>query len=549
MLKYLHIENIAVIEKSDIEFTDGFNVLTGETGAGKSIVIDAINAVLGERTSKSIIRTGAAKAVVNAQFCDLGSNVLRILAENSYSPDEDGNLIIQRVLSADGNGSIKINGQPVTAAVLRSFAPLLVNIHGQHDSQLLLNPDKHYSFVDMMADNALVLQQYLDQFKRYRSINSEILAFSIDEKQKNDRIDLLKYQIDELTCAALKSGEEEQLKQRSAVYRNYDKLIRSVSAALGALGGDETAGAVEMVNDARAALENSSVKEFEETALRLSALYIELDQIRNELDGFIGGFDYDAAEVDTTEKRLAFLHDLFAKYGGSEEAAMEYLANARKELEDISFSDERIAELENELEKCSEALVKCGEAVTASRKTAALQFEAAVRDVLIYLDMPYVTFKVDFQKGKYTQNGCDIIEFLISANPGEEPRPLSKIASGGELSRIMLAIKSVLADKDTIGTLIFDEIDTGVSGRAAQKVGYQLRKVAGGRQVLCVTHLAQIAAKADTHLYIEKKVAGGRTLTEIRKLDFEGRKYELARIIGGETTDLNLKSAEEMLNN
>lgn len=549
MLKYLHIENIAVIEKSDIEFAEGFNVLTGETGAGKSIVIDALNAVLGERTSKSLIRTGASKAVVNAQFCDLDDYALAFLTDNSYAPDEDGNLIIQRVLSADGNGSIKINGQPVTATVLRSFAPYLINIHGQHDSQLLLDPDTHYSFIDNVADNASVLEKYLEEFKRYRSITAEIKALSMDEKKKSDRIDLLRYQINELVSASLSAGEEAELKRKSAVFRNYDKLMRSVSTALGALGNSEADGAVEMVNDARAALESASVKELESKVERLAALSIELDQVRNELSSFLGEFDYSPDEVDATEKRLAFLQSLFAKYGGSEEAAFRYLESAQQELEDINLSDEKISLLENELEISGENLVKYGEALTASRKIAALKFESDVCEVLRYLDMPYVTFKVDFQKGKYTKIGCDIVEFLISANPGEEPRPMSKIASGGELSRIMLAIKSVLADRDVIGTMVFDEIDTGISGRAAQKVGYQLKKVSEGRQVLCVTHLAQIAAKADTHFYIEKNVVDGRTRTDITTLDFEGRKYELARIIGGETTALNLKSAEEMLNN
>ena len=549
MLKYLHIENIAVIEKSDIEFTKGFNVITGETGAGKSIVIDALNAVLGERTSKALIRTGAARAVVNAQFCELDEFALKILSDNSYYPDEDGNVIVQRVLNADGNGSIKINGQPVTATVLRSFAPYLINIHGQHDSQMLLNPETHYSFVDNVADNALELERYFSEFKRYREINAEIKALTMDEKKKNDRVELLRYQINEFVSAELTVGEEAELKRKSAVFRNYDKLVRSVLAALVALGNGETDGAVEMVNTARSSLETSAVKEMEEKAERLTALSIELEQIRSELSGFLGEFDYDPDEVEATEKRLAYLQNLFSKYGGNETAALLYLENARKELDDITFSEEKIASLENELEICSENLVKYGGALTQSRKTAASRFENDVCDVLKYLDMPYVTFKVDFKQGKYTKNGCDVVEFLISANPGEEPRPLSKIASGGELSRIMLAIKSVLADRDVIGTLVFDEIDTGISGRAAQKVGFQLKKVSAGRQALCVTHLAQIAAKADTHFYIEKNVIEGRTRTDITALDFEGRKYELARIIGGEATELNLKSAEEMLNN
>ena len=548
MLTYLHIENIAVIEKSDIEFKDGFNVLTGETGAGKSIVIDALNAVLGERTSKNLIRTGAQKAIVNAQFSNLDSEAINVLAENSYSPDEDGNLIIQRVISADGNGSIKINGQPVTATLLRQFSPLLVNIHGQHDSQSLLNPDTHCSFIDKVAENSVEIAKYLAEYQRYRDINNKIKELTIDEQQKNYKIDLLKYQINELETAAITVGETAELERKSAIYRNYDKLLRNINSALSSLEGDN-GGAVEMVNSAGVAISATEIKELNAASEKLLSIGIELNELRSVIRGFINQFDYNAAEVDSNEKRLAFLHELYKKYGGSEEAAIEYLAKAKEDLEDITLSDEKILKLEADLEKCSEMLVACGNKLTECRKSAARSFEKQVTSVLEYLDMPYVQFKVDFKKGKYTKNGCDVVEFLISANVGEEPRPLSKIASGGELSRIMLAIKSVLSDKDSIGTLIFDEIDTGISGRAAMKVGNQLKKVAAGRQVLCVTHLAQIAAKADNHFYIEKNVIGQRTVTDIKTLDFEGRKYELARIIGGQPTEQNLKSAQEMLNN
>ncbi len=548
MLKYLHIENIAVIEKSDIEFQNGFNVLTGETGAGKSIVIDALNAVLGERTSKNLIRSGASKAVVNAQFVNLSENVIAVLAKHSYSPDEDGNLIIQRVISADGSGSIKINGQPITATVLRSFAHLLVNIHGQHDSQSLLNPDSHYHFLDIVAENQKIIEKYFSEFQRYRNISNEIKALTMDEQQKNYRIDLLKYQINELTAANIQTGETAELERKSSVYRNYDKLIRKVTAAYKSLDGDESEGAVELVSRAKGSIEMTDVRQLDDVFERLSSLSVELDDIRNVLRSFIDEFDYDPQEINSNEKRLSFLHELFAKYGNSEESALEYLKNAQEELENISFSEEKITKLEQELEICSANLVKYGNEITESRKGAAVGFEKKVCEILTYLDMPDVKFKVEFGKGKYTKNGCDVVEFLISANLGEEPKPLAKIASGGELSRIMLAIKSVLAERDEIDTLIFDEIDTGISGRAAQKVGYQLKKVAVGRQVLCVTHLAQIAAKADTHFYIEKNVLDGRTVTDICKLDFEGRKRELARIIGGVATELNLQSAQEMLN-
>lgn len=548
MLKYLHIENIAVIEKSDIEFKDGFNVLTGETGAGKSIVIDALNAVLGERTSKNLIRSGADKALVNALFCNLDANSLSALAENSYYPDEDGNVIIQRVISASGNGSIKINGQPVTSAVLKTIAPLLVNIHGQHDSQSLLNPDTHYSYVDAVADNKAQIDAYLCEFERYRQINKNIQKLSMDEDEKARRIDLLKYQINELEAAVLSEGETAELERKSAIYRNFDKLLRSVNAAYGAIKGEEESlsGAV---NRSSKLLENTGIEKLDALSARLAAIGIELDDVTFAIKDFIDGLDVDSAQIEKDEKRLAFLHDLFRKYGNSESSALAFLENARKELEEIEFFDEKIEELERELDICTENLVKYGDALSESRKKAAAEFEKKVCFVLSELDMPYVKFVVNFSKGKYTKNGCDDIEFLISANAGEQPKPLSKIASGGELSRTMLAIKSVLSDRDKIGTLIFDEIDTGISGRAAQKVGNQLRAVSLGKQVLCVTHLAQIAAKADSHFYIEKRVLDNRTYTDISLLDFEGRKREIARIIGGALTEQNLISAEEMLNN
>lgn len=549
MLKYLHIENIAVIEKSDIEFLDGFNVLTGETGAGKSIVIDALNAVLGERTSKNLIRAGAKRALVNAEFSSLNKSAVDALAEFSYFPDDDGNVVIQRVISAEGGGSIKINGQSVTSSVLRSIAPFLVNIHGQHDSQSLLNPDTHFSFIDIIAENEKEQKRYRDEFNRYRNINAELRRLNSLQADKAQKTELLKYQIAELTDADIKQGETAELERKSALYRNYDKTLRSLSAAYIALNGEDGDGAVEAVAAALSQVNTANVPELSETATRLSALHIELSEVRNVIGHFIDGLDYNPEELEQNEKRLSFLHELFSKYGKSEEAAIEYLQTAQTELEGISLSDSRIAELESELEICSENLVKYGKVLSDSRKTAARSFEREVCGVLTFLDMPYVKFKVDFKNGKYTKNGCDIVEFLISSNAGEEPKPLSKIASGGELSRIMLAIKSVLADRDDIDTLIFDEIDTGISGRAAQKVGIQLKKVAANRQVLCVTHLAQIAAKADTHFYIEKNVLGERTYTDIEQLDFDGRKYELARIIGGEPTEQNLKSAEEMLNN
>lgn len=548
MLKYLHIENIAVIEKSDIEFKDGFNVLTGETGAGKSIVIDALNAVLGERTSKNLIRSGESQALVNALFCNLDSGALSVLADNSYYPDEDGNVIIQRVISANGNGSIKINGQPVTSAVLKTIAPMLINIHGQHDSQSLLNPETHYSYIDSVADNEKEIEKYLKEFNLYKEINKSIRSLSMDEDEKARRIDILKYQINELESALITEGETAELERKSALYRNFDKLMRKVNAAFSALcGGEENLAST--ISKAGKQLENTGVEKLDSLCNRLSAAGIEVMDISSQIKDFMNEMDFDSLQIEKDEKRLSFLHDLYRKYGGSEQSTLLYLENAKRELEEIELSSEKIIELESKLDICSENLVKYGDALTASRKKAAKTFERNVCEVLSELDMPYVKFVVNFEKGKYTKTGCDNIEFLISANVGEPPKPLSKIASGGELSRIMLSIKSVLSGKDEIGTLIFDEIDTGISGRAAQKVGNQLRVVSDGKQVLCVTHLAQIAAKADSHFYIEKRAENNRTYTDISLLDFEGRKREIARIIGGTITEQNLKSAEEMLKN
>lgn len=548
MLKYLHIENIAVIEKSDIEFKDGFNVLTGETGAGKSIVIDALNAVLGERTSKNLIRNGAQQAIVNALFCNLDDNALSVLADNSYFPDEDGNIIIQRVISANGNGSIKINGQPVTSTVLKTIAPTLVNIHGQHDSQSLLNPETHYSYIDSVANNSKEIENYLSEFTHYKEINKAIKALSMDEDEKARRIDILKYQINELDSALLTAGETAELERKSALYRNFDKLMRKVNSSYAALcGGEENLSST--ISKAGKQIENTGAEELDAISTRLTTAGIEIMDISSRLKEFMDSMDFDALQIEKDEKRLSFLHDLFRKYGGSEEATLLYLENAKSELEQIELSSDKIIEFESELDICTENLVKYGDILTASRKKAASVFEKSICAVLSDLDMPYVKFVVNFEKGKYTKTGCDVIEFLISANVGEPPKPLSKIASGGELSRIMLSIKSVLTGKDEVGTLIFDEIDTGISGRAAQKVGNQLRVVSAGKQVLCVTHLAQIAARADSHFYIEKRAFDNRTYTDISLLDFEGRKREIARIIGGAITEQNLKSAEEMLNN
>lgn len=544
MLKFLHIENIAVIEQSDIEFKNGFNVLTGETGAGKSIVIDAINAVLGERTSKDLIRNGCENALVSAVFGELNNTVSEKLKEYGIIPDEDGNIIISRKLSLTGKGYIKINNIPFTAGVLKEIGKLLLNIHGQHDNQALLDPEKHLLFVDAVADNKVILDEYYKEFKKLNSIRKELQSLEIDDDQKQRKIDLLKYQINEIESANITVGEYDELKKKLEIADSFEKTYKAYNNSDILLNGNEdNDGAVTLIQNAIKLLNSVNAN-----TDRLNEALVILEDAKNEISHFLGNQEFLNINPDEINQRLDLLTRLMLKYGSGEEEILRFLENAQAELENISFSEKRIAELSEKLDVSTNKLIELGEKLTKSRKSAAEKFQKNVTDVLKYLNMPNVKFFVDFKKGRYTKLGCDVCEFMISANDGEIPKPLHKIASGGELSRVMLSIKSVLLDKDTVGTMIFDEIDTGISGFAAGKVGTQLKKVSSARQVICVTHLAQIAAMADEHLLIEKSTKTGRTYTKVNSLNYQQRISEIARIMSGtELTENLYNSAKELI--
>ena len=549
MLKFLHIENIAVIERSDTEFAEGFNVLTGETGAGKSILIDSINAVLGERTSKELIRAGCDSAEVSAVFGNFDDTAVKTLSELGFSPDEDGNIVIRRRLSVSGKGIIKLNGIPVTATQLRDIGKNLINIHGQHDSQALLDSEKHIFYIDALADNSELINEYYQEFRYLNKVRKELEASQIDEEEKQRQTDLLKYQINELESADIKKGELAELKRKAQIAKNYQTVVEALSKADTALNGnDDFSGASALISSAQKELYSLKDEKWNALAEKTADVLSDLTDIGAEIRDFLDNAEYSELDINNINERLDLLDRLMLKYGNSEEEMLDFLTSAKVRLEELDFSDRRISQLSDLLDKSTDRLVELGEKLTLSRKKAAAEFEKKVCDILSYLNMPDVRFTVSMQKGRYTKRGCDNIEFLISANRGENVKPLSKIASGGELSRVMLAIKSVLLDKDPVGTMIFDEIDTGISGYTAGKVGIQLKKVAKNRQVICVTHLAQIAAMADEHLLIEKSTEGGRTFTQVKPLKYEERVGEIARIMSGTQLTENLyKSAKELL--
>ncbi len=548
MIKSLHIENIAVIEKTDIDFDTGFNVLTGETGAGKSIIIDAINAVLGERTSKDLIRAGCEKALVSALFCELSNEAKALLCDNGFDVDDDGNVLITRILTVSG-GSIKINGRAATATVLKEISKNLINIHGQHDNQKLLNPDNYYAYLDMLAENDTERIAYYDEFKHFNAVRRELNSQETDEGEKLRRTEILQYQIKELEEADISIGEIDEIKRKLTIAENYEKTVSALGDASYCLdGGENTDGAISQVRNAQKYIESTKNDDFALLGDRLAEALANLQDISIEIRNFTDNDQYRDLDADKLRERLDTLHRLMLKYGSDEQKMLDFLENARAELDKIVCSDKRIEELSIELDASTERLVALGEKLTTTRVKAAESFSRQVSEVLYQLDMPNVKFVINVNKDRYSKHGCDAVEFLISANAGESVKPLHKIASGGELSRIMLAIKSVLADKDDVDTLIFDEIDTGISGRAADKVGLQLGKVADSRQVICVTHLAQIAAYAKNHLLIEKSVSNDRTYTSVNSLDYNSRIQEIARIMSGtEMTENLYNSAKELL--
>lgn len=553
MLCELQIENIAIIKKSVITFQKGFNVMTGETGAGKSIVIDSLNAVLGVRTSRELIRTGCDSAFVSALFYDNRPHIQATLENMDLPASEDGELLIQRRLYADGRNQCKINGMTVTVSAVRQVAKQLVNIHGQSDNQMLLASEYHCAYIDRLAENEKEFEAFRTVYSEYLSAERKLQSLHTNENEKLRRLDILNYQIEELESADICDGEIAEIEERLALLRNAERITESLQRAHAYLNGEEDiGGAVSASFDAASVLEeiaqfsedyNAMCGQIREAAYTLSAV---CDDLRDRLFSE----EYNPQEIDVLEERLDVLYTLERKYGDSEQEMLSFLESAREERDTIEMSDEIKAQLSLEVqEKYAEAM-QAAEVLHETRVRAADAFCKSVRAQLSFLDMPSVRFLVQNETGELTENGVDTIEFLLSANAGEEPKPLSKIASGGELSRIMLAIKSVLAEKDDIGTLIFDEIDTGVSGRAAQKIAIKLKQVSKNHQVICVTHLAQIAAFGDAHMLIEKAEHDGQTFTQVKPLDFNGRKFELARILGGLTvTELQLQNAEELLRN
>lgn len=551
MLRTLSIENIAVIEKAKIDFDGGLNVLTGETGAGKSIVVDSINAVLGERTSKELVRTGSDFAFVSAFFENINATVCGELEKLGYTPEDDGSLLITRRISKDGRSSCRINGMPATVSVLHTLGKALVNIHGQHDSQSLLDPEQHYKFIDMLSGDSSVLSDYKAAFSRFLSVRRELKALTAAADSADKNTELLEYQIKELEEADIKIGEAQALNARKKVMDSAEEAAKAYSSALEAVNGDdENPGAESLLQSALESVVRFSElsPEIKKAAALLENAVDEIADAKSVIGGELSVLDFDPREREEIEERLDELFRLGKKYGDGEEKMLAYLDNAKRKLNSIVNNEEELEKLNDEYDKAYADVLAAAERLTALRKKTAQKFAEDVKNQLAYLDMPKINFTVDFKKGIMSSAGLDKIEFLISANPGEEPKPLVKIASGGELSRIMLGIKSILAYNDTVDTLIFDEIDTGVSGRASQKIGLKLKEVSKNTQVICVTHSAQIASNADSHFLISKDISGDRTFTSVTLLNRSQRRNELARIMGGlEITDAMLNSAEELL--
>ena len=549
MLSNLQIENIAVIKSASIDFENGFNVMTGETGAGKSIVIDSLNAILGERTSRELIRSGADSASVCAEFQNVGDNVKNEL--ETLGIEKDDTLIVSRKLTPDGKNVCRINGMPATVSMLKALGVQLVNIHGQLDNQSLLSPETHCSFIDKLAGSGRELNEFKELYSLYIKKENELKSLNTDVNEKNRRLDILNYQIEEIQKADIRPGEKDELTEKLGFLRNAEKVLDLLHTAYAALNGDgEMPGAADVAADAASKLLSAAdySSDFTETANGVNDAAMNLSAYTEELRDKIYSLDYDPNETERAEERLDVIYRLSQKYGDSEEDILAYLENAEKERDALSFSDERAEQLRAETEKAYNEALAAAKKLSEIRIEAGKKFSADVERELAFLDMPSVKFIVNDSVGELYENGIDNIEFLLSANAGEEPKPLSKIASGGELSRIMLAIKCVLSEFDDIDTLIFDEIDSGVSGRAALKIAAKMKELSKTHQVICVTHLAQIAAFADEHKLISKEEKDGRTYTCIASLDYNGRKYELARIMGGLTvTQSILNSAEELL--
>lgn len=548
MLKTLDIENIAVIEKASVDFSSGLNVLTGETGAGKSIVVDSINAIMGERTSRELVRYGADNAYVSAYFDDICDSALNKLKKFDIELEEDNSLLITRKISANGKSLCKVNGKTVTVSMLKEICSYLVNVHGQHDSQALLNPDLQYNYIDMLLEDKSVLSDYKETFKKLISVRRRLKSFAKDEDNKESLLELLNFQIEELEKADIKVGEREELTQKRALIQKSEDIIKSLNLAISVINGDDENIGIEQA----CADVSRTLFKFDETKDVYDVfndINDKLELAKDKAEALLLSIDFSPEEIEMIDEKLDLYYKFSNKYGQTEQEMLDYLEKAKEKRNSILFADEELNRLNEEYENLLNITVKLADKLSVERKKTAKVFEENVKQELAFLDMPKMQFYVDFNKGNLSSTGYDKIEFLISANPGEPPKSLSKVASGGELSRIMLAIKNIISYNDTIGTLIFDEIDTGVSGRASQKIGLKLKSVSKNTQVICVTHSAQIASNADEHFLIQKKFNDNKTFTCVTPLDFEGRKQELARIMGGlEITDTLLQSAEELLN-
>ena len=549
MLSCLQIENVAVIQKAEVHFQPGLNVLTGETGAGKSILIDSINAILGNRTSKDLVRTGASKAVIRASFAQIPDVVLDKLEAAGY--ERSAELLLSREITAEGKSSCRINGMPTTAAVLRELCGGLININGQHDSVGLLNPAHHLSILDDYAQNAKLYQEYYVLYRSLVKVKKELDAMITDEAEKQRRIDLLTYQVQEIEDAALTAGEEQTLEARRKVLANASTIRDRVAKAHALLSGDDdTPGAVDLLGEASNAMDTAA--QLDESLSGVSGtlmdLYYSAKDAAAELIDRLDAYDTNDAELDEIEQRLDLLYRLKRKYGDTVEDIIAFGQKAREELEQIQFSEQRHDQLQAEKLRLYGLAREKAEALTQTRLKAFDELNARITDTLQFLNMPGVRMTLHHARGPLASHGQDSVEFYISTNAGEAPKPLARIASGGELSRITLAIKNALADRDAVPTVIYDEIDSGVSGKAASRIGEVLRQSAQGHQILCITHTAQIAALADCHLLIQKNVENDRTYTEIHPLDTEGRVEALARLISGDhVTELSRANAREML--
>lgn len=550
MLSELYIENLAVIEKATIDFSDKLNVFTGETGAGKSILINGINAILGQRVTKDIVRTGTDKAVISALFTDIGDNVLQVLDELGISA-EDGQLFLTREIRSDGGSVARVNSRAVNVSVLKAIGETLVTIHGQHDNQILMAPERHIEILDSYAESEALIEDYHSSFRELQSIAKKINKIKTEQSKKEFRMAELADIVEEINALNIHEGEDKEIEAELNISKNAVAISEALYMAKQLLSGDDdTDGAVEMTQRASKSVEGYTdiMTEISPIYDRLSSAAIEMEDISEEIGSLLDSLDIDPKRYDYLNQRSDELRRIMKKYGPELDDVLTTLENSQNELDELSGAEQSLDELNKEKERLLAEVSKKAKALSDYRKKAGERFVSQVTEELEFLNMPKVKLVVQQKTGKLTINGMDSIEFLISANLGEEPKHIAKIASGGELSRIMLALKNVIAEKDSIGTLIFDEIDTGVSGRAAQKIGIKLKQISRLRQVLCVTHLAQMAVMADNHLLIEKNIQGDRTVTTVRTLDHEQRKYEIARIMGGENiTELMLENAEQYL--